>query len=173
MKFLRLVPAILAATFLAIGPVFADTAGTGYTLGPRGFSYPVPVLVSAAAFTALAETSSRTTDAIPVTGLNSVTFYLSHLDADASVTKVAMACDASDDYGVTWFVVQSCAISAGTCASSDAAWNKGDGVTGPGTKKWPWTVNVDVATELRCTFTFSGAPAAADKLTVTARGGAQ
>jgi hypothetical protein len=149
-------------TALALALALPAQAGP---LGAADKSVNLPVTVSAVAFTTLAMNVARTTDALNVWGLDYVTFTAIH--TNDSATAFVMTCDYSDEATATNWVQ----IPAWTWTASDTTtraqrkWY----TAVSGDLNWPVTVNVNGYRWLRCTFT-STAGAAADKLTVTAKG---
>lgn len=67
-------------------------------------------------------------------------------------TAVVMTCTGSNDDGTTDFALQSCAVSAGTCTSTDATWS--NAVSGD--EDWMWKVDTQGALSVTCSFTATG-----------------
>jgi len=154
--------AFAVATFATLLAASA-TAGP---LGAREKSIDLAVTVSSAAFTTLAMNAAKTTDAINVWGLEYVTFTLVH--THDSATAVTVSCDTSSDTSTAsvWAPIKVWTYtSTSTKESATKVWST-DTVA---SANWPVTVVTNAARWLRCTFTAT-AGAAADKLTVTAKG---
>jgi hypothetical protein len=113
--------------------------------------------------------SNRWTGWISVSNVRSVAFDIDFTDANSSVTAVTMVCETSrlsstaNDAGRDLHTVS---VSAGTITSSVAQWT----YTTAGSKAWTWTVSNVPAPWLNCEFAATGTPAAADVITVYARG---
>ncbi len=88
-----------------------------------------------------------------IQGYGLLVIYVDH-SAHNTLTKLAMACTATNDGGTTDFELQDCTLAAGDCDSADASWTKGS-VLSPiaGVKKWPWRVDITGFEEVTCTFT--------------------
>lgn len=99
-------------------------------------------------------------------GYGVLTLFIALTDANTSITRFDMVCTGSEDNNATGYILQSCAIAAGVCTSTDSAWRKAS----PGTKNWPWRVDIEGFPDVECTFSVgTGAGAAADLLTVKGR----
>ena len=91
-----------------------------------------------------------------------LSLYVKLTDANSSVTNISMSCTGSHDGGTTDYTLQSCAVAAGTCTSTNAAWSKT--LTAQG--NWIWRVDILGYQEVECTFTDTGG-LVADTLDVT------
>lgn len=94
--------------------------------------------------------------------------YIDLTDANSSITKFTTTCTVSYDGNTSDFTPQECSSASGTYNCVDTGvWNKGDGITGPGTKKWPLRLDIEGFQDFECTFSVgSGSGAAGDLLTV-------
>lgn len=142
----------------------AQSAGT-FADGPIAYrDAPVNVTSAGAAFTALALTTARTTDALKVKGYRFLKWSLRY--AYGAATAVTMTCQSSEDNS-TWsdiHVLQYVAYP--TASSAPQVWSYAAGAA----KNWDWLVPVR-GVYARCTFAATGSPTASDTLTVTARAG--
>jgi len=113
--------------------------------------------------------SARWTGWINTSNMRSIAFDIDFTDANSSVTAVTMVCETSrssataNDAGRD---IHTVSISSGTITSSVATWTYTTG----GSKAWTWTVSNIPAGWLNCEFDATGTPAAADVITVYARG---
>ena len=146
---------------LSLGQV---TTGSLYD-GPQPYKdTSVSVFVGGSAFTTLALTASKTTDAVKVKGYRFMKWTLKYNFGAA--TAVTMACQNSED-ATNWadmHVLQYAAFP--TATSSPQLWSYAAGAN----KIWDWNVAVQ-GVYMRCTFAATGSPTASDTLTVTARAG--
>lgn len=149
----------LAITVLtALAPLTALAAP-----GPKEV-IELSVQVSSADFTTLAMNAAKTTDAIEVRGLSFVTFDMDY--TYDSGTAVTMTCAESEAEAGTYRDIQVLTYSGSTATSATHVWSKAVSANA----SWPWSVVINAYKWLKCTFTVT-AGAAADKLTVDARGG--
>lgn len=153
-QFFRMVVVCL----LAVVPTVAQADGPGVSL-------EYDVLVGGSAFTTQAMNASKTTDAITVRGLTFMMFHIEH--TNDSATDIRMQCQSSSD-GTSWGYIQVLAPVPATGIADSVPFIWKQDVSGD--EDWPWTVPIMGYVYLRCTFSATGG-AAADKLTVTARGG--
>lgn len=125
------------------------------------------------AISGLALTSTRSFEierSSKTTGLGLLVVLIKLTDANSSITQVGMTCTTSLDNNTTDYTIQACTTSSGACASSNASWDKGDAVTGPGTANWVWRVDTEGYEDIECTFAAdAGSAAAADVITVSYR----
>ena len=132
----------------------------------RGLSLEYDVLVGGSAFTTQAMDTSKTTDAIIVRGLTFLMLHIEH--TNDSATDIQMQCQSSTD-GTSWGYVQVLSPVPATGIATSVPFTWLQAVTGD--EDWPWSVAILGYVYLRCTFTATSG-VSADKLTVTARGGA-
>ena len=129
----------------------------------------------------LALTSGRYTGWIDTGVVRAVIFDIDFTDANSSCTAVKMVCETSqvatttngagrDYHGPTTCSGGSCFSEPKTwCDGTNAACGVGAG-SAPGSSAWTWVVDNVPGPWLNCYFTATGTPAAADVLTVYARG---
>jgi hypothetical protein len=120
----------------------------------------------------LAISTARWTGWVNTGSMRSVAFDILFTDANSSVTSVTMVCESStasstaNDSGYDLHVLYDSATE-GTSTSVPHIWSYTTG----GTKRWNWTVTNVPSEWLNCKFYYSGGtPAAADVITVVARG---
>jgi len=110
--------------------------------------------------------SAKTSTCIDIHRYSRMTLELSSVDANDSVTAVTMACKYSRDAAcATVYNMTSITWSTGTGTSVDALWSHATGTT----DAWAWEFDVN-ALYMHCVLDATGTPAAADTVTVYARG---
>lgn len=117
----------------------------------------------------LALTSARWTGWIDTGIVRAVAFDIAFTDANASVTTVDMVCETSRSATTTndaGYDLHSQDCAAGACVSYIRSWS----YTTAGSKSWTWVVDAIPAPWLNCKLSATGTPAAADVITVYARG---
>lgn len=121
----------------------------------------------------LALTSTRYTGWINVSQMAKIVFEISLTDANSSVAAVQMKCwgesDASTANG-SGYRAQAISVAAGTANSYDAVWDKGTLEGAPGTSEWSWIFDNLTHPYVNCSLEATSGAAAADKISVVARG---
>ena len=166
------VPTLTASTAFAV-PVETrrvDNTALGYG-----------TVITAQPLTAAVWTATATGKWINVSDVRAVAFDISFTDANSSCTAVTMVCESSTS-GTTandggYEIQAPAACSSGACVYEAKTWCKGTAAacgfgagSAPGTRKWTWVVDNVPAGYLNCKFDAPGTPAAADVVTVVARG---
>ncbi len=148
------------ATTLALQVAYGATSD-----GPRFQCQDLGNLITAQA---MSSSRSFSLDRVNTAGgMGLLTLWVQLTDANTSITRFDGTCTVSDDGNVTDYTPQDC-TSGATCTSTDAGvWQKAS----PGTKKWPWRLDVNGFPDIECTFSVGtgAATAVSDVITVKGR----
>jgi hypothetical protein len=124
---------------------------------PFDRSLPMSTLISNQGLDA---SRSFTLTAANTKGHNLLMLVVNH-GTHNTATAIQMSCTGSYDGTGTSGTLQDCAVSSGTCTSSNASWSKAVS----GTAAWIWRVDITGIPQVTCTFTDTAGDAS-DKLTV-------
>lgn len=180
-RILLSVAAALAVTF-ACSLALAGTVETSRTEdSAAGFGTKIDALALTATRWTVGDTTSGRAW-INVSGWRGVAFDIDFTDANSSCTAVKMVCETdrvktgAADSGKDIHIID---CTGGVCDSTPLTWCYGTDAAcsapggpnaAPGSKEWTWTVTNIPAPYLNCAFSATGTPAAADVITVFARG---
>ena len=135
-------------------------AGTAQNPTSHAFKKLQTTLINDVALNAAAGTRTFALTEQDMRGYGILTVFVDF--AHSAATDVQMVCSASDDQGTTDFPVQSCAVAAGVCTSTDANWTKAVA----GNDEWIWRVDIVGIPYLECVFSGTSG-GASDKVVVT------
>ncbi len=150
---------ILAAAILLVAQV-ASAQTTAYACIDHGVVINGLALTSARSF----EIERGPRDG----GFGVLTLYIALTDANASITRLDIACTVSPDDNTNDYTMQVCDNTEdGVCTlTAVTGWQKAS----PGTSKFPIRVDINGHADYECTVSSgAGTPAAADVVTVRAR----
>lgn len=118
----------------------------------------------------LALTSARWTGWIQTNRIDDVAFDIVFTDANSSVSSVTMRCETTRDGTVANDAGSNLCSRATAAGTSTYTCPHTFSLATPGTLSWQWTQTDVNAPYINCLFTGNGTPAAADVITVFARG---